>query len=240
MCLSQARSGTNYFTSLFKNFDNVLVNYELFSERQPFCEENIYEHLVTTYKFDITNWGLCNKTQFYSNFCQSVKDLYSNSKYEYIFYKIFNEQIDNNLLKSIIKKSEYIIIIKRCHIDTFISLKIALETDKWIFDDVSAVKIAFDIDEYKRYKENIINWWNFVEHLTCNKNTLILTYERDIVSNHLYSQITSFIDGISSSTFSSDVNKQNHSVYADKIINYNDEIDVFIQSEINEYSETQL
>ena len=60
------------------------------------------------------------------------------------------------------------------------------------------------------------------------------------MSNHLYSQITSFIDGISSSTFSSDVNKQNHSVYADKIINYNDEIDVFIQSEINEYSETQL
>lgn len=240
--LATARSGSNYLCDLLGNtFSSVNSNGELFCYND-FCFINAkyLKTMQNVYKCegDLIKYADKDPMLFLNN-------LMNISQEPIISHKLFESQVELNIVFKIIDKSEFLIIMKRNPIDMYISYKKASEMeqknmydDPWCNVDTTNYKIIFNITEFEEREHSLKSWYekifNYISKM--QKKYCLLDYD-DFHKLNLFEQqllikknISEVIpsDLLNINTNITTIKKQDRSVnYKDKIINY-DEVSNYI------------
>lgn len=185
--LSNPRQGTTYINSLFHNFNNCLVLYEIFfhflknkdlvlfilnyNNITEFTNEN-YEEKLDKIKETIFDF----RANFPTKFVTSIQEYCKLKKYDYLLFKIFSYHLPRDKLTNLLKKCDIIYYVSRNYLDTFISKKKAEITNHYIFYDSSKIKIEFNILNYEKYLENSLEWEDYCQ----DKSYYIIKYDKFI------------------------------------------------------------
>ena len=248
-CISIERSGTNHIlNNLLHKFANMNVNKELYNEA-----------VGCTYKIRIN-------TKYYlpefetSSPIDIINILMKNSSEKYVIHKIFanhfkynnynntqkydfNNKLYENKYNNLLLKSSAICFIKRNLLDMYISLEKTKITNQWHNYNSTNIKIIFNIEEFIKYKNNILAWFKMSKQncIKLGKPIIVLDYDE---LNQLSEEDqlkyckSKFTDSLNDD-FQYNINlisrtkKQDLSAnYCDKISNY-DDVNEFINNKNN-------
>lgn len=118
--------------------------------------------------------------------------------------KIFPEHLKLETLKLIIEKFQpNILILRRNHLDRYVSLKKANASGKWHKVNSSDVEVEVNDDELQNYIKNYIDWYFQVKNCAIESNCQILDIEFDQLQDpEITTQIQEFVsitkDGLDS------------------------------------------
>lgn len=193
--LSNPRQGTTYINSLFHNFNNCLVLYEIFHNNKEYgiCnnlknkdlvlfvlhDNNITEFTNENYETELDKIKevLFNfRTNFPSKFVTSIQKYCKLKNYDYLLFKIFSYHLPRGKLTNLLNKCDIIYHVTRNYLDTFISKNKAQITNQYKFYDSSKIKIEFNILDYEKYLEKSLEWEDYCQ----DKSFYIIKYDKFI------------------------------------------------------------
>jgi len=229
-----ARSGTSCLNKLFNNFSNLNINnnYEIFNENNPYYKKNLLKKICTYYKInesqinEIISFLIKNDPEKYFN--NYMNDIISeNIK----IFKILEHQLTLENQFKIINNTDFIFILKRNLLDTFISDRKAKIINKYMNVDTSDISININLNEYNLFVKKKEEWFNkIINYLNSNnKKYIIIEYEQfynlninqkmDYLKKILKDNIN--IDLNLNETLVEELQKQdNNNNYKQKITNY--------------------
>lgn len=187
---------------------------------------NITDSKAANY-YIIRDYCKKNKKIFGFKFLQQNEKLVRESKefdYENILYK------NKNIRK---------IIITRNLLETYISDRTGIETNKWAYEDTSQVKIHFKYDGYVKYCYDKMKYYQDLLLTLSNTNQipLIISYS-NIVNKTCFKNISKFLClSIEPDTLSCKATKQNSHLLHDRVINYEQMIKLCEENEDPFYRE---
>ncbi len=178
-----ARSGTSCLNKLFNNFSNLNINnnYEIFNENNPYYKKNLLKKICTYYKInesqinEIISFLIKNDPEKYFN--NYMNDIISeNIK----IFKILEHQLTLENQFKIINNTNFIFILKRNLLDTFISDRKAKIINKYMNVDTSDISININLNEYNLFVKKKEEWFNkIINYLNSNnKKYIIIEYEQ--------------------------------------------------------------
>jgi hypothetical protein len=229
-----ARSGTSCLNKLFNNFSNLNINnnYEIFNENNPYYKKNLLKKICTYYKInesqinEIISFLIKNDPEKYFN--NYMNDIISeNIK----IFKILEHQLTLENQFKIINNTDFIFILKRNLLDTFISDRKAKIINKYMNVDTSDISININLNEYNLFVKKKEEWFNkIINYLNSNnKKYIIIEYEQfyDLNINQKMDYLKKILkDNINidlnlNETLVEELQKQdNNNNYKQKITNY--------------------
>jgi hypothetical protein len=192
--LSSARSGTNFVSSIFSEFDKFHILGEIFKADASGEFDYVVDALrlkgldISPELFRVNNLTLIE------DFFEKISRVVESS--DIVFYKIFVEHISNpdapNIYSKFLSRKaidhDCIILYRDNLLSTFISNKLASVTNLWINGNYGDISIDFDIDEYCSWRDWIIHMWrsSLASLKSIGKLNVIktLSYEQLIVNPH--------------------------------------------------------
>jgi hypothetical protein len=221
--ISQPRSGTNFIiNNIFQKLIKTCICGELFREKPYIPERYYYENMGDEYK----------KQALVDRLLECCDE-------DYLIHKVFADQVTEDEIKLLIRRSDIVCFILRNHIDRYISYLKAVKTSKFINYDYTGVKVVFDQNEFASLMATTERWFETTSALcdTMGKPTMAIDYdeltiltERDQIL-YCRDQLTQLLGEELCIDFEKEhftVTKQDHSTsYSDMISNY-EEVKEFI------------
>ena len=177
-----ARSGTSCLNKLFNNFSdsNISNNYEIFNENNPYYKKNLLKKICTYYKInesqvnEIISFLIKNDPdKYFNNYMNNI--ISENIK----IFKLLEHQLTIENQFKIINNVNFIFILKRNYLDTFISDRKAKQINKYANVDTSDISININLNEYNLFVKKKEEWFNkIINYLnTNNKKYKIIDYD---------------------------------------------------------------
>lgn len=259
LIISAPRSGTNFFCDFFgEAFLNVCSCYEIFcnnaGKKISYTNVQTVKFLANEYNFDteLPYDTLLMKVSDELNKLSKLEIIKKISKvpgYDFVSFKIFENQVSVKELNGIINIVDFCITIKRNDIHRYISFEKSLLSNKWANYDYSNLKIFFSINKYSSKKKKIVSFFKTASDICkkLNKKNLILNYETFCELNtqqkcdFLYQKIfqENFCDILmnrqSVANIKTHFQKQNNQNDLSMVIENYNEVKNFIDSELNTY-----
>ena len=235
LLLSEKRAGSNYFISLFENFKNVDLDYEIFQEgRQKGFKKEKYLHDLMVRKY-----GINYKNIMHSKFSEILIYLKKNCNKEYFIFKCFPNHLTSNNIKYLIdnKIIDHTFILERKNIiDRYISYKKALQLENWSKVDTSNIQINFDKSNYKNFKEDHVKTYKTYLNIVENEKYTYFEYNDIVNRNDFLNKIIKILPGLKLNCEIDNLQtwakkQDNEKNYSKKIKNYND-IKKYLEDEL--------
>lgn len=218
ICLSSARSGTNFLKSWFDQNPKYVAFGELFSKSHSFA-------------LKLNENGIEGN----NGSSISVRELFQleeniESKGQTLFFKIFYDHLDKILEMdqlSLFKNKKIVHLIRTNPLETFFSLEKAKSEIIWKTSDESKIKFT----RYKLDREEFNNWFDKKSNkirryskLIENNTKVRLEYQSNYFENYLNKELNSFLKD--DFNLNAKLKKQNPYQMRDVIINYDSFKDV--------------
>lgn len=190
ICLySNPRTGSNHICELLNSNLNIISLYEIFHTYDvknfinneyldaliPYMIEhaNIKFNNINDFKQQLFFFRNENMVLFFNliiNFFKKIKNI------DAICFKLFDGHIiDEEIFNEIINKCDFILVLKRNVVDTFVSELKAEQTKEFINFDTTELKIIFDASKFKDYMLTSNKWYNKITRI--NKLLFVINYE---------------------------------------------------------------
>lgn len=188
MLASTPRSGTNYLHGVMaKSSRDVMTCYEIFNKKAVFCTNNYLKDLSGKLKTDfksirdtrLVDYAREDKSRFISN----LLDIANERGRKYLLFKIFPDQIEDNLEKLNEINNIKVIILTRHPIECFISLTKAASLKSWTKTDTTAIKPSINLKKFLAWHNKTSKWYEQWANAKVFSR-YSLTYENDIKGVH--------------------------------------------------------
>ncbi|MBF9001205.1 hypothetical protein [Vibrio nitrifigilis] len=220
--ISINRSGTNYFCDSLNGFEQVYSAKEIFGEQGSYGIEGFFPDVINEMMAELNikddnPFSLRNSRPLI--FTHKVTEKVINNGFELFSFKIFPNQLDNNIIiERFVKNSDYLkFLIVRSRVDVYLSLQKALLSGAWLKKNTTDIELKLSVDDFLKWCRVNDEWYNSV--IDCliknNQKFKIISYNNhiNISQEHLnnciyYSLRESGLDIKKSTTYTSNLVKQ--------------------------------
>ena len=187
------RAGTNHMFYFMQNIKRLDVRFEIYHPIETYSisahEVDLLSGLAgckfkTNKDKDLIRWIHKNPIPFLK-FISERASLNS----DFLIFKIFPNHINKKQIEKLLKSRQTTkaIIIKRCPVDSFISLIKSVHTGKYLNLDTSKIVVELDSNYFKEWWVKNYNWYRAIESLLIELGVPYthLSYEHDIYCSDL-------------------------------------------------------
>ncbi|GEM_PF-3088216 len=170
-----------------KSSREVMTCYEIFNKKAVYCTNKYLKYLSAKLGTDfesvrdirLVNYAREDKPRFIS----TLLEIADEHDYKYLLFKIFPDQIDDNLEKLDAIEKVKLINLTRHPIECFISLTKAASLHSWTRTDTTDIKPSINLKKFLAWHNKTSKWYE-----RWNETTVFsrysLTYENDIKGVH--------------------------------------------------------
>ena len=186
---SGERSGTNHLCRLLTNFPELRVYEELFNKRGTFTLFDDELAAVSELSGETYSSYRDERLVAFSRsepkaLLRLLQDLNARKGKSAIVFKIFPGQMDTaSIHTEILNEFACVpVILMRQMLDSYISFKKALTTDRWTSADTTSVRVGLEVRELERWVKSHRAWFgHWDDHFRASGAVVpFLLYERDL------------------------------------------------------------
>ena len=215
ICLvSHPRSGSTSLLRTLAKKAEVSAAYEMFHMN----EEVVLEHLkhalsdenIETIKEKSSELGFDSLKEFYqTDSLKYLELIHSLAESDDFIFKIFPYHMkEGENFEKIISSCDLVIFLSRNSLHSCISNQVAIKVGTYANVDTSDVSVEFDEEEFKRWHNHIVDFFEYTEAITkkCNVRYVMVSYESMFLGEALDDKVQSIINLASLNYRESEVN----------------------------------